>query len=209
MEDNIIFSLTGRSGSGKDVVGEMIKLYLKELGMTGFTIAFADPLKFHCMRNLGYVDKDNDRHILQEFGTKVREIEPLFWVRQTYNTIDAFRSLFDVFIITDCRYENEMCPYPWNICYPIANVLIKRDNAHDLGEDGKHESEQMANEGDESKFHYVIDNNGSLEDTYKQVRDMVNDVLMKKADFVHSLEDISPELKEQFEKVVEEFVDAE
>lgn len=204
MMDNIIFSLTGKAGSGKDLVGEMIKLYLKELDMTGFTLAFADPLKTHCMRNFGYENKDDDRHILQEFGTKVREIEPLFWVRQTYNTIDAFRSMFDVFIITDCRYENEMKPYPWSICYPIVNVLIKRDNSYDLGKDGGHESEQLANVGDESKFHYVIDNNGTFENTYKQVVNMVNDVLMKKIEFVHDLKEISPEFEEQFGKVIEE-----
>lgn len=182
MMDNLVFTFSGAAGSGKDLCAEMLKHYCKEIGMNPFSLAFADSLKMHCMRNFGYseADKENGRHILQEFGTKVRGIEKDYWARQVYTAIDCFRDMFDVFIITDARYENEMSLFPFSLCYPIINVYVKRDFETSLGEaEYQHESEEMANNPDFTKFHYVIDNNGALEDTYEQVIEMMMDVLDK------------------------------
>ena len=107
MFDNVIFTMSGKAGSGKDTIGEMFRVYCKSINLKPFTLAFADQLKDHCRRNFNYVDKTNDRHILQEFGQKVRDLEPDFWALQVYHTIDRLKDMFDVFIITDCRYENE------------------------------------------------------------------------------------------------------
>ena len=157
------------------------------------------------MRNLGYYDKDKDRKILQDFGTRVREIEPEFWARQVYTTIDAFRSMFDVFIITDCRYENEMNLYPYRLVYPIVNILVKRDVEGEIGEvEASHESEQLADQ--EDKFHYIIDNNGTIEETYEQVRDIFNDILLKKADFVHNVDDMVEQNKDELKEIIDKFL---
>lgn len=211
MEDNVVVTLTGKAGSGKDLVGQMIKKYLDELGMSGFTIAFADQLKDHCVRNFGYVDKDKDRKILQDFGTRVREIEPDFWALQVYHTIDAFRSMFDWFIITDARYKNELSLFPYNIAYPIVNIYVKRDVDSGLTDEEKaHESEQLAtNPNLAQDFHYTIDNNGTIEETYKQVVEIVNSVLMQKADFAYQLENMQPELLEKLKKVMNEMEEEE
>ena len=178
-----MITISGKFGSGKDVVAEMIKQYCESIDMSTFKLAFADSLKMHCARNFGYENKDTDRHILQEFGTKVREIEKDFWARQVYITIDAFRSMFDVFVISDARYDNELRLFPFNLCYPIVNLYVVRDVEDN--EDRQHESEELANNPDLSKFHYVIDNNGTLEETYKQVVNIVNEVLLKKYDFLN------------------------
>ena len=205
MESNLIITLSGKAHVGKDLVGELFKRYCEEMGMTGFTLAFADSLKNHCMRNLGYYDKDKDRKILQDFGTRVREIEPEFWARQVYTTIDAFRSMFDVFIITDCRYENEMNLYPYRLVYPNGNILVKRDVEGEIGEvEASHESEQLADQ--EDKFHYIIDNNGTIEETYEQVRDIFNDILLKKADFVHNVDDMVEQNKDELKEIIDKFL---
>ena len=186
MMNNIIFTLSGDAQAGKDTCAEMIKMYCNNIDLSCFKLAFADPVKYHCARNFGYADKSKDRHILQEFGAKVRSIEEDFWVRQTYTTIDMLRDEFDVFVISDCRYENEMHPYPFALCYPIINIYVKRDFESPLSEaEYNHESEAMAHNADLSKFHYVIDNNGTLEETYKQVADIVNDVIDKQLDFLN------------------------
>lgn len=183
MLDNLVFTFSGQAGSGKDLCAEMVKHYCKTIGLEPFSLAFADSLKMHCARNFGYddSDKENGRHVLQEFGTKVREIEKDYWARQVYIAIDAFRSMFDVFVITDARYENEMQLFPFNLCYPIINVYVKRDFPTALGDvEYTHESEAMAQNPDLSKFHYVIDNNGELENTYEQIVDMISDILDKR-----------------------------
>lgn len=179
--NNLIFTLTSPAGGGKDVCGEMIASYCEHLELKPFRLAYGDFVKILCARNFGYESKDTDRHILQEFGTQVREIEKDFWVRQVMNTVDMLRNTYDVFIIPDARYENEMQPSPYKLSYPFINVYVKRDFDTKLGDsEYSHESEAMANNPDLSKFHYVIDNNGSLESTYMQIADMINDVIVKR-----------------------------
>ena len=195
MEHNLIFTLSGAAQAGKDTCAEMIKIYCNNIDLSCFKLAFADPVKYHCARNFGYEDKETGRHILQDFGTKVRGIEKDFWMRQTFITIDMLRSLYDVFVISDCRYENEMQPYPFSLCYPIINIYVKRDFDTPLGVDEyNHESEAMAHNPDLSKFHYVIDNNGSLDDTYNQIANIVNDVIDKQLKFLNEQRKISEEL---------------
>lgn len=179
--NNLVFTLTGKAGCGKDVCAEMIGSYCEYLDMKPLKLAYADNLKMICARNFGYNDKENDRHILQEFGSKVRGIEQDFWVHQVFNTIDCLRNEFDVFIVSDARHENELQPKPYTLSYPIINIYIKRDFDTKLSDvEYSHESENMANNPDLSNFHYVVDNNGKLEDTYMQIIDIINDVILKR-----------------------------
>ena len=197
--DNIVFTLTGRANCGNDTVANMISNYLEELGKESFSLAYADYLKALATRNFGYDDnvKETGRHILQEFGTKVRSVEEDFWVRTVWTTIDAFRTLFDVFIVTDVRYENELKPYPWRIGYPIINIYIKNDNLKsNLGEEElKHESEYLANNPDLEKFHFIVDNSYSFEETEVQVRQLVDMVLEKQKEALESIEKVGEEVE--------------
>lgn len=198
MEDNLVFTFSGSAGCGKDLCAEMIKMYCESIDLKTFKLAFADAVKTHCMRNFGYADKTTDRHILQDFGTKIREIEKDYWAREVYTAIDAFRSLFDVFVISDARYENELSPYPYRLLYPIINVYVKRDFETTLGDkEYNHESEEMAHNPDLSKFHYVIDNNGTIEETYIQIAEMVNDVLDKKIKYLEEQRELDKAIKKE------------
>lgn len=197
--DNIVFTLSGKANCGKDTVANMIKNYLHELGRESFSLAYADYLKALAARNFGYDDnnKEAGRHILQEFGTKVREVEQDFWVRTVWTTIDAFRTLFDVFIVTDVRYENELKPYPWRIGYPIFNIYIKNDNLKsNLGkEELKHESEYLANNPDLEKFHFIVDNSYTLEETEVQVKQLVDMVLEIQNKYLESIEEVGEDFE--------------
>ena len=195
MEHNLVFTLSGEAQAGKDTIAQMIKMYCERIDLKCFNLAFADAVKYHCARNFGYADKTTGRHILQDFGTKIRSVEKDFWARQVYTTIDAFRTLFDVFVISDARYENELQLYPFSLCYPIINIYVKRDFDTPLGDqEYNHESESMAHNPDLEKFHYIIDNNGTLEETYEQVVMVVSDVIDKQLEFLKSQRGIMEEL---------------
>lgn len=176
--NNIVFTLSGKGNCGKDSVGKLIQKAVAEKEKLSFSLAYADWLKALCTRNFMYDDtrKEECRHILQNFGEKVREDEEDFWTHIVFQTIDRLSNLYDVFVITDARYENELKPYPWRLGYPIFNVYIKNDNfkSH-LGEqEQQHISEQMANNPDLDKFHFIVDNSGTLDETYEQVKEMVD-----------------------------------
>lgn len=175
--NNVVFTLTGLSGAGKDVVADMIKEEFNKVGKTTFKLAYADYLKSVAARNFNYDynSKEKDRNILQNFGTIVRETEKDFWVHIVWQTIDAFRSLANVFVISDARYENELEPKPYNLSYPVFNVYIigNPERSHIGIQEANHESESLAREPNYNKFHFTIDNSGTLEETRGQVVEMI------------------------------------
>lgn len=81
---------------------------------------------------------------------------------------------YDVFLISDARFLNELRPYPYNLCYNIFNVKIDRDIEGGLeGEEASHESEQLAKTAPNDLFHMVVNNNGTLEDLDRQCLEIV------------------------------------
>lgn len=164
---NIVITFSGKARSGKDTSVEFVKKHFEENGMKVFCLAYADYLKVLCSRNFGYddTDKEHKRTILQTFGTDVvRNIDDIFWVETVFNTIDVLREVYDVFLISDARYENELRPHPWTLGYAVFNTLVRRSENNGLSEIEKnHSSESLAEEEDTSKFHFIIDNNDSLE----------------------------------------------
>lgn len=176
-----VITLTGKAHSGKDEVARLIVESCKENGKKAFCLAYADQLKNMVSRNFDYSenDKETGRHYLQEFGDFVRGIEEDYFVHHVWHTIDLLRNHYDLFIITDARYENELSLFPYDLMYPTINVYIQREFKSPLGEvEQEHSSEQMASNPDWSKFHAVIDNNGTLENTKNQVNELL-DMLFK------------------------------
>lgn len=174
MRGNVmVLTFTGVAHSGKDTAVEMVKGHFEEKGKRVLSLAYADPLKALLKRNFGYdeSDKEKFRSLMQQFGTDfVREIEPDFWVHETYHMIDLLskkkseeeldelrnemleldiieddqiidsiektieleEQKFDVFLISDARFMNELQPYPYNLCYNVFNVKINRDTGDGL-----------------------------------------------------------------------------
>ena len=190
--NNLVFTFTGAAGSGKDTAAEMLVEYLRKNNVKVLEFAYADFLKTICARNFGYddSDKENGRVILQTFGTDiVRALDPIIWVETVFNMIDVLRDIYDVFVITDARFENELQPHPWRMGYPIFNIMVKRDVKEDrLKDDARdHVSEELGKTTNLSRFHYVIDNNKTLEDLQKKVEEVYSDVSRARDDFLEKL----------------------
>lgn len=181
---NIVITFSGKARSGKDTSVQFVKKHFEEKGMNVFCLAYADYLKVLCKRNFGYddADKENQRKILQTFGTDVvRNIDDIFWVETVFNTIDVLREVYDVFLISDARYDNELRPYPWTLGYAVFNTLVRRDSDNGLDEKERaHSSETLASEGDTSKFHFLIDNNEGLDELDKICGELVDFILKAK-----------------------------
>ena len=168
-----VFQFTGTMNCGKDTCAKLLKELLEEKGLKVLCLNYADFLKAICTRNFGYDDskKEEGRKILQDFGTLVKEKERDFWIHTVFHFFDLMRFDYDAFIIADCRYEEEMQPKPYTFTYPVINIYVNRDV--DVNEEYlKHKSEELANKHDTSNFHWIVDNNGSLEETKSQLNDM-------------------------------------
>lgn len=71
--DNLVFTFSGKAGAGKDTCASFVKMYLDELGIKNFTMAYADYMKALLKRNFGFSDehKEDFRGLMQEFGTDI------------------------------------------------------------------------------------------------------------------------------------------
>lgn len=180
MNKPVVITLTSVARGGKDTVADMLKQYVEENGYRVLILSYAMLLKAICARNFNYSDanKDTERHILQEFGDTMRGVEEDFFVSHVWHTIDLLHEKYDLFIISDARYDNELGKFPYTLMYPTYNVLITRDNFDNgLGDaERKHSSEQLATNPQYEKFHCVIDNSGDLSNTYEQVKEILDTI---------------------------------
>lgn len=175
-----VYMLTAPARSGKDTCGMMIRQTYENMGKRVLWVNYADFLKVVCARNFDYDDsnKEEGRHILQEFGTDIaRAKSPSIWIDTVFHLFDTVRFDFDAFIIADARFENELQPFPYKFTYPIVNVFVDRKIKEEIGDNEKqHSSEALSNNPNMDDFDYVINNNGTLEETATQVASIVLEV---------------------------------
>lgn len=93
------------------------------------------------------------RELLQQIGTKMREIDEDFWVK-TVNLKDGYYN-----IITDVRYKNEARWIKEN-----GGIIIRL--FRDTGLNDTHSSEIDLD--DYNEFDYIVDSNCTLEELNKQ-----------------------------------------
>ena len=160
--------LSGKSGSGKDMVAGFMKDELAKHGQKALVIHFADALKW-VLRD--YFDKDEvGRTLLQQIGTDiVRAQHPNFWTGIVVGLIQAFEpySNFDVAIIPDARFENEVNISLENLKNCVS-IRIERKNADGsdwvnptlTDEQRQHPSETSL---DVFAFDYIIHNDEGLD----------------------------------------------
>lgn len=114
-----------------------------------------------------------DRKLLQFIGNHFRkEMGEDFWIKQTLLQIS---SLQDKHLInTDCRYQNE-----FNYLKDIGFTMIKinRPGVALTGEAGDHPSENDLN--NESRWDYVLENDGTTEKYYKDIATLINKLINK------------------------------
>ena len=168
--DKVII-ISGKSGSGKDMLGYFMKEALEKENKRVLTIHYGDAVKW-VLRDYFHWDGNKDekgRSLLQHIGTDVvRAKYPNFWTNVVADLISAFENEFDVVIIPDARFENEiqivMEKYPTLTC-----IRMERKNP-----DGSpwinpaFTPEQLAHPSetslDDFSFKYIVHNDSGLEE---------------------------------------------
>lgn len=108
------------------------------------------------------------REILQDFGTKVREMDADAWVDRVREQILEEQSALSV--VDDCRYPNELAKVAG-----LDAVTIKFTRQLD-NEDG-HSSETAFDDTKDDEFDFVIDNsNMTLAEKHTAIEDILLDI---------------------------------
>jgi len=168
---NKVIIISGKSGAGKDMIGHFMKEELEKHHQRVLVIHYADAVKWVLRDYFNWDGKKDERGrtLLQHIGTDVvRAKYPNFWVNIVADLISAFEDEFDVAIIPDARFENEvqivMEKFPALTC-----IRIERTNADGTAwvnpaftpEQLIHPSETSL---DDFSFNYIVHNDAGLEE---------------------------------------------
>lgn len=170
-----IISLSGKKQSGKNQVAAFIA---KHSGVKCTEIGFADALKEEVARATGVTvqhineNKSQFRPILQWWGTDFRRaIDQEYWVKKFFGKLEEkLKEDYKILIVTDTRFYNE-----YALCNMVGAVMMRVERKG-LPEDN-HLSETSLNH---EKFHYTINNNGTLADLEEVCKGLVNTLNLKK-----------------------------
>lgn len=153
-----------------------LKAALETYGYSSVITHYADLLKYICKQFFGWDGRKDEwgRFILQLVGTDaVRKKKPDYWVDFMLSIIELFPSIWNYWIIPDCRFPNEIDKLK-EAGLDVIHLRVERDGFKSplTDEQQNHLSETSL---DDYKPDFVIHNGGSLHDLKINVRKWVDE----------------------------------
>lgn len=171
-----VIILTGKARSGKDTVAEYMKEFYEDRDDRVLIAHYADALKHVCKSffNWDGVKDEHGRTLLQMVGTnKIRDLYGKnFWVDFMWTMLSASSNTWDVAIIPDGRYENELrrpeyIKFPAEYDVVVKTVRVIRNGDNNLTEAQKAHSSE--NEADGVTVDHVINNDRGIKELFDKV----------------------------------------
>lgn len=123
-----VICISGKAGSGKDTAGQAMASILREVGCRVLVVHYGGLVKYICRTFFGWDGKKDEkgRTLLQKVGTDVvRAHNPNYWVGFLISVVRMFPDEWNVIIIPDCRFPNEVT-YWERFDIPVDLVRIER-----------------------------------------------------------------------------------
>lgn len=105
-----VIMISGKAGSGKNFVADVMRHKLEDDGHHVLTVAFGDYVKFLCKTYFDWNGEKDEkgRTLLQHIGTGVfRQYDEDYFANRVVDLIKAV-DIWDYVIIPDLRFENEL-----------------------------------------------------------------------------------------------------
>lgn len=156
--------ISGSAMAGKDQSATFLKEIMEQDGKKVLITHYADLLKYLCKTYFGWNgEKDEEgRTILQFVGSDIiRKKNPDYWVNFIASFLKLFEDQFDVVLIPDTRFPNEitsMIDYGFDTLSVRVNRMDFKNSLTE--EQRKHISETAL---DDFKFDYYIDTISDLD----------------------------------------------
>lgn len=156
-----VYVFHGKSHSGKDYCCDILQNLLEEKGLKVLRLAFGDYVKATVSRLYGITEyhSPEGRSAMQQLGTNlVRAYDPDFWCDTVGRLATALQPYYDVLIISDARFLNEIeCIKDY---FPQETITVKIERKHIVDnlndEQHNHESETALDNYDD--WDWIIQN---------------------------------------------------
>jgi hypothetical protein len=198
----VFIGICGKMGSGKDYIAKNFILpILKNMNRNPLQLSFADQLKVNVMHkynltfNECYIEKnERSRNFLQIEGTQNGrdKMGEDIWIKYTHKWSEIFKERgFDTFVITDCRFKNEV-NYIKNNNGLLIKIIAQERNKRRLVQESNnnlviyyklqnHKSECDLDDLDDNQFDLII-NNDKADDklNFIELEKIISDFLKSK-----------------------------
>ena len=107
----MIITISGKARHGKDTCADILKVLLEKRGLRVAITRYSDHIKRMYSTYFGWDGEKTEeaRTFLQWLGTEhIRATDPNFHVRRTFEDCEILKDSFDIFLIPDARFENEL-----------------------------------------------------------------------------------------------------
>lgn len=167
-----LFILAGKARSGKDTTADIIEKYYK--GKKTVRLMYAKWLKEYAMiiSDWNGSDETKPRTLLQEIGTKSRQINPGYTTRRMQEDINVLKNYFDIIIITDSRMPEELMMPKEAFKEAITMKLVREKFENELSQKEKNNITETALD-EFNDYDYIVENNGTIE----QLEEKINKIL--------------------------------
>ena len=175
----ILVGISGKAESGKTTFANFLKENFEEKGQKVILINYGDMVKYIARQYYNWSgEKDKEgRSLLQKIGTaRGRKLDSLMWIKIVEKIIDVCSPDYDITIIADCRFPNEL-DYWDNNDKRMVKIRIERPNHESslTAEQQVHTSETALN--NYNNFDMTILNT-SLDELKEQSKEIANSILL-------------------------------
>ena len=177
MKKTIVIS--GKAEAGKTSVANLLKDYFENNNKRVCIIPYAKYLIFIAKEYFGWngtKDKEN-RELLQQLGSDVARTKNIdYWVDTVISFTETFEDFFDIFIVDDCRYRNEVEKWKEKEV-PIITIRVERLNFknHLTPKQQLHPSETSL---DNFNFDYIIKSESGLDNLEREVNKFIEKIMV-------------------------------
>lgn len=164
--------ISGKAGSGKSLVSDILKNKLKEKTIC---LAYASYLKMYAKEIIGWDGNEatKPRTFLQQIGDEVKEINPNFLINRIIEDIEVYKKYFNNIIISDARFVDEIETIKNKYDNVISiHVYGKENNLTE--EEKKHNTENGLN--NYNLYDYEINNDGDLSSLELKINNILEDL---------------------------------
>lgn len=172
-----VICISGKAEHGKDTLASMMKEVLESRGKRVLITHYGDLVKYVATKFFNWDGNKDEygRSLLQYIGTDtIRAVEPDFWVCFIAWMLDVFHDKWDIVLIPDCRFPNEI-DVLLDYDFDVTSVRIERENYVSAltEEQMNHASETSV---DDITYEYLVTNT-TLEELYESAKLLSENIL--------------------------------